>query len=76
MNLKRWLDDRSLRPHEPSVQEMADLLRIVDRDLKDASILELSADRRFVTAYNAALRLATIVLRASGYRTPGTDITG
>ena len=55
---------------------MADLLRIVDRDLKDASILELSADRRFVTAYNAALRLATIVLRASGYRTPGTDITG
>jgi hypothetical protein len=28
-----------------------------------------SADRRFATAYNAALQLVTIVLYASGYRT-------
>jgi len=44
---------------------------LVDRDLADAQISALSPDRRFVTAYNAALQLATIVLRASGYRTSG-----
>jgi hypothetical protein len=32
----------------------------------------LSIDRRFTTAYNAALQLATVVLRASGYRTSST----
>ena len=31
----------------------------------------LSADRRFATAYNAALQLATIVLHAAGYRATG-----
>jgi hypothetical protein len=35
----------------------------------DADIQELSADRRFITAYNAALQLATIVLRLAGFRT-------
>jgi len=40
----------------------------VDRDLKDAAIEGLSVDRRFATAYTAALQLATVVLRASGYR--------
>jgi hypothetical protein len=43
----------------------------VDRDIADAHVSGLSPDRRFVTAYNAALQLATIVLRASGYRTSG-----
>ena len=45
------------------------MFRIVDRDITDADIKEISADRRFATAYNAALQLATIVLYASGYRT-------
>ncbi len=44
---------------------------VVDRDLEDASLEQLSADRRFATAYNAVLQLSTIVLRASGYRTGG-----
>jgi len=47
------------------------LIRLVDRDLADAGIEALSADRRFATAYNAVLQLATIVLRGSGYRTTG-----
>ncbi|MGH7430179.1 MAG: hypothetical protein ACREJ4_17740, partial [Candidatus Methylomirabilaceae bacterium] len=50
---------------------MADLLRVVDRDLTDAGISQLSTDRRFATAYNAALQLATIALHAAGYRTSG-----
>jgi hypothetical protein len=48
---------------------VADLLRVVDRDLADASVTQLSTDRRFATAYNAALLVATIILHAAGYRT-------
>lgn len=51
---------------------MADLLQVVDRDLADASITRLSTDRRFATAYNAALQLATIALHAAGYRAAGS----
>ncbi|MHB8859638.1 MAG: SAV_6107 family HEPN domain-containing protein [Thermoleophilia bacterium] len=50
---------------------MADLLAIVDRGLADASLEGLSPDRRFATAYNAILQLATMILRAEGYRTTG-----
>lgn len=71
MSLQSWLADGRLRPHAGTVQETADLLRVVERDFADAGILALSSDRRFATAYNAALQLATIVLRASGYRTAG-----
>jgi hypothetical protein len=71
MSLQTWQADGRLRPHVGSAQETADLLRVVERDLADAGIQVLSSDRRFTTAYNAALQLATIVLRASGYRTAG-----
>ncbi|MHB1323333.1 MAG: SAV_6107 family HEPN domain-containing protein [Coriobacteriia bacterium] len=52
-------------------EEIEDLFRVVERDLADARIPALSADRRFATAYNAALQPATVVLRAEGYRTQG-----
>jgi len=42
-------------------------LAIVDRDLADASG-NISADWRFGIAYNAALKLCTILLHASDYR--------
>lgn len=68
MTLKQWEANRWLRPHETSREEIAGLLDIVDRDLKDAAQKELSADWRFGIAYNAALKLCSILLRASGYR--------
>jgi len=71
MPLKDLLAEGRLRSHKTSIQEVADLLRVVDRDLADAGILRLSADRRFATAYNAALQLATIALHATGYRCAG-----
>ena len=71
MPLKDLLADRSIRPHKTSAQEVADLLHVVERDLADAEIEELSPDRRFATAYNAALQLATIALHAAGYRAAG-----
>ncbi len=43
----------------------------MDRDLADSGLRRLSTDRRYATIYNAALQLATLVLRVSGYRTAG-----
>jgi hypothetical protein len=40
---------------------------IVDRDLKDARV-GISADWRFGIAYNAALKLCTILLYAEGFK--------
>ena len=69
MNLKTWLKEERLKTHSTSKEEIEKLFKIVNRDLADAELLGLSPDRKFITAYNAALQLATIVLRAAGYRT-------
>ena len=50
---------------------MDDLRAVVERDLADAAIAALSADRRFATAYNAALQTATMAMACAGYRTSG-----
>jgi hypothetical protein len=36
MTLPSWLENGWLRRHKTSKKEIADLLKIVDRDLKDA----------------------------------------
>ena len=71
MRLKKLLAEGQLRKHNTSAKEIAELLAIVERDLKDASQPDLSIDRRFATAYSAALQLATVALHAAGYRTVG-----
>ena len=71
MPLKQFLTDGQLRPHRTSSKEIRDLLRVADRNLKDATVEEISYDLRFTTAYQAALQLATMVLAASGFRTTG-----
>jgi uncharacterized protein (UPF0332 family) len=71
MRLKELLADGRIRPHKTSAREVGDLLRVVERDLADAGVKQLSTDRRFATAYNAALQLATIALHAAGYRATG-----
>ncbi len=71
MSLPDWANNGWLRPHQSSAQEIADLLAIVERDLSDAGG-NISADWRFGIAYNGALKLCTILLRASGYRPENT----
>lgn len=68
MSWKDLVDNGYVRPHESSRAEIGDLLALIDRDLRDAAIEELSDDRRFATAYNAALQLAKAALAAAGYR--------
>lgn len=71
MTLRKWVNEDRLQPHLTNKQEIQNLFKLVDRDLKDAKIKQLSTDRRFATAYNAALQLATIVIHAGGYRVKG-----
>ena len=73
MTLKNLLADRRIRSHRTSAKEIADLMRLVKRDMADAGLVQLSPDRRFATAYNASLQLATIALHAAGYRTSGAS---
>ena len=68
MSLKQWADNGWLKPHKTSVQEISDLLAIAERDLRDAEAAGTSDDWRFGIAYNAALKLCTILLSASGYK--------
>jgi hypothetical protein len=68
MSLAQWLTNGWLRPHTTSREEVANLLGIARRDLADARSDEISDDWRFGIAYNAALKLCTILLYAEGYR--------
>jgi hypothetical protein len=68
VSLQSWLENGQLRAHKTSKREIAELLKAVDRDLADSQLQGLSADRRFATAYGAALLVATLALAASGYR--------
>jgi hypothetical protein len=72
VSLSDWANNGWLKRHEPSAQEIADLLIIVARDLRDAGAADISADWRFGIAYNAALKLCTMLLHASGYRAERT----
>ncbi len=67
MSLKQWANNGWLRPHTTSPKEIQDLLAIVKRDLADATG-DISADWQFGIAYNAALKLCTVLMHASGYR--------
>ena len=68
MSLKDWLDNGWLKPHQTDRQEITNLLGIVERDLTDAMLEGLSVDWKFGIAYNAALKLCTIMLYTQGYR--------
>lgn len=71
VTLRDWLDEGRLKAHKPSRKEIEQLFAVFERDMMDARAGELSADRRFATAYNAALMAARAALAASGYRTSG-----
>lgn len=71
MSLENWVQNAWLRRQATSPTEIQQLLKIVDRDLRDSNAKGISADSRFAIAFNSALQSATVALRASGYRTAG-----
>jgi hypothetical protein len=68
MSLLGWLQNSWLVRHTTSAEEIANLLRISDRDLAACKAKELPADWKLAIAYNAALQAATAALAAAGYR--------
>lgn len=56
-----------------SAQEIAELLSRFEVALRDARVLDQSADGRYVDAYRAGFLLAKLVVRASGYRVKGGE---
>ena len=50
---------------------MDKLRAVIARDLADASLVGVSSDRRFATAYNAALQAAKMAIACAGYRVTG-----
>jgi hypothetical protein len=57
-----------VQPHKISKKEIESLRQLVARDLTDAAIEGLSADRCFATAYNAVLQLSKMAIACDGYR--------
>ena len=68
MSLTDWAKNGWIRTHRTSKQEIKQLLEIVERDLNDALHKEISSDWRFGIAYNAALKLCTVLMYTEGYR--------
>lgn len=69
MSLSNLAKIGKLHPHVPQRDETQRLLNGLERSLTDAYVKGLSNEGRLAAAYDALLRIATIALRASGYRT-------
>ena len=67
--MKAWEQtNRWLVAHQTSRDEIASLLAVGDRDLRDSRVAGLSADARLSMAYSSALQFASAALAAEGYR--------
>jgi hypothetical protein len=68
MSWTKLLADHRVTALPPSKAELDNLRSIVTRSLKDVAAPGLSADARFIMAYDAARTLSLIIVRAEGYR--------
>ena len=71
MTISKMLSKGILEKKGSSKDEIENLLKIVERDFKDCKSKEVSYDWQFGIAYNAALKLANVLVRASHYRVKG-----
>ena len=68
MSWAKLLADNRVTALPPKKAELDNLRSIVARSLKDVESAGLSADARFIMAYDAARTLSLLVVRAAGYR--------
>ena len=71
MTIEKFLKKGILVNEPTSPEEIKDLFLIVERDFTDSASSDISYDWQFGIAYNAALKLATILVRASDLRVKG-----
>ena len=68
MSFSLWLEKRWLKEHKPKPGEIAALLVVADRCLKDCQLEGLSSDGKLNMAHNAVLQAAAAALAAAGYK--------
>jgi hypothetical protein len=68
MSLREWQKKGWLTEHVTSPIEVSALLGVIERDISDSQVSDVSPDWRMNIAYNAALQAATIALYACGFR--------
>ncbi|MBI3840326.1 MAG: hypothetical protein HY288_20585 [Planctomycetia bacterium] len=68
MSWAKLRNEKRLIKEPSSKTELDNLRSIVTRSLKDVAAPGLSADTRFILAYDAARSLSLIVVRAEGFR--------
>jgi len=68
VSLTLYLQNRWIRRHRSSRDEISRLLAIADRDIEQSQTPGLGPEWRFDIAYNAALQLATAALASAGYQ--------
>lgn len=68
MTWTQLLANNEVQQHKTSKKELDKIRVAIRRDLTDASLAGLSEDRRFATAYNAALQAAKMAIACAGYR--------
>ena len=77
MSFAEWVNNGWVVAHKSSKQEIANLLGIVARDLKDSQAKDVSDDWRFAIAYNdrgpCGRRISCIPRESS---LPGHSVTG
>jgi hypothetical protein len=77
VNWTQLLADEAAQKHVTSKQEVTQMQELIARDLADAAVPGLSADRRFATVYNAAVQAVNMAIACAGYRiTAKTDYFG
>ena len=72
MTWTQLLANNDVRRHGTAKGELDRLRAVIARDLADAALEGVSADRRFATAYNAALQAAKMAIACAGYRVVGS----
>ena len=68
MTWTNLLANNEAQKHKTSKKELDNMRALIARGLADADLAGLSADRRFATAYNAALQAANMAIACAGYR--------
>jgi pimeloyl-ACP methyl ester carboxylesterase len=69
-----YLSESEVQKHRTSKKELDNIRALIARDLADAAVAGLSADRRFAIAYNAALPVSNMAIACAGFRV--TSSTG
>lgn len=68
MTWTKLVASKDAQKHKTSKKELDNMRALIARDLADAHLPGLSADRSFATAYNAALQAANMAIACAGYR--------